>query len=101
MAIRRSVRERQQSQKIIEAAVGSGDPFGYLYEHMDEMACVLFDDLMYLLRAYPPIAISSHDIVDAYERHAHRDNRHSAMWWDILYLLRNKGRSEDANTVPE
>lgn len=91
MAIRRVTRERERSKQVIESAVNSGDPFGYLYEHMDDMAIVSFDDLMYLLRAQPPITITSHDIVDAYERNAFRDQKYACMWWDILYLLRNRG----------
>lgn len=95
MSFRRVTRERIRSMEVIERAVNSGDPFSYLYERMDEMKCILFDDFMYLLRAYPPINISSHDIVDAYERNASRDSRYAAMWWDIIHLLRNKGMSND------
>lgn len=90
-------RERKRSQEIIELAVASGDPFSYLYDHMDEMACVCFDDLMCLFRAYPAIKITSHDIVEAYERHMIKDNRHTLILWDLIYLLRNRGMKSDVS----
>lgn len=97
MVVRRSTRERIRSQQIIEDAVASGDPFSYLYEHMDEMASVCFDDFMHLFRAYAPITISSHDIVEAYERHMHKDNRFTLIVWDLVYLLRNRGIKNDVS----
>ena len=91
LVIRKQIRDRERSRRAIDQAVESGDPFSYLYEHMDEMSCVLFDDFMYLFRAYPPITITSHDLVNSYERNMYRPNREISMMWDLILLLRNRG----------
>lgn len=85
---RDEMRSRHTSQDIIGKALGTGQPFTYLREHLDDWDDVRFDDFMLMLRVYDAVSIDSHEITDIYERW--RVAEPDRFLVDIARLLRDK-----------